>query len=123
MNRFVVVACMVYVFSSCSFTKEWQGTSTAHVTKADFKDMTGKQVFTLHVPNNDTYLAYAFKELSGDLEATIKSPSDYVYYKKIDRSDASTIHLVNQKGAHYEVSIKGKHASGTFDVRFTSIAR
>lgn len=123
MNRSVVFACMLCVFSSCSFTKEWQGTSNSQVTKADFKELTGKQVFTLHVPDNDTYLAYEFKELSGDLEAAIKSPSEYVYYKKIDRADANTIHLVNQKGARYQVSIKGKHASGAFDVRFASTAR
>jgi|GEM_PF-2352722 len=122
MNRFVVFASMLCMFSSCSFTREWQGTSNSQVTQANFKELTGKQVFTLHVPDNDTYLAYEFKELSGDLEATIKSPSEYVYYKKINTSDANSIHLINQKGARYEVSIKGKHASGAFDVRFASTA-
>lgn len=120
MIRFLPYIAICSLLSACSFTKNWQGTSNSQVAQAEFKELTGKQAFTLHVPSNDTYLAYRFNETDGELEASIKSASALVFSKKIDSSEASSVHLVNQKGAEYKVMLKGKHASGAFDVRFVS---
>ncbi|GAB4031694.1 hypothetical protein GCM10028809_28110 [Spirosoma gilvum] len=106
--------------SSCSFTRQWQGTSNNQHAKASFKELSGKQTFSLHVPENDIYLAYQFTETDGDMTASVKSPSATLFQKKINTSEANSLHLVNQKGAEYTVTIKGKRASGAFDVRFVA---
>ncbi|WP_020599319.1 hypothetical protein [Spirosoma panaciterrae] len=120
MIRYLLSICLLVSISACSFTRQWQGTSNQQQAKASFKELIGKQTFTLHVPENDTYLSYAFTETDGDLSASIKSPSATVFSKKISTSEANRLHLVNQKGAEYTVTIKGKRASGAFDVRFVS---
>ncbi|MVM33735.1 hypothetical protein GO755_27100 [Spirosoma sp. HMF4905] len=120
MTRFIVCIGISLFLCSCSSTKNWQGTSNSQVAQAEFKELNGKQTFTLHVPDNDTYLAYQFKETDGQLEAIIKSASERIFDQKIESSEADSFHLVNQKGAEYKVTIKGKHASGAFYVRFES---
>ncbi|AKD55550.1 hypothetical protein [Spirosoma radiotolerans] len=118
MTRLILYLVIGSFFSSCAYTKNWQGTSNAQVAQAEFKELTGKQVFVMHVPNNDTYLAYRFKETDGELKASIRSTSAFIVNKTIDFSEENAVHLVNQKGAEYKVTLKGKHASGAFDVRF-----
>ncbi|WP_080057460.1 hypothetical protein [Spirosoma aerolatum] len=120
MTRSLLSICLLVSISSCSFTRQWQGTSNAQQTKATFKELTGRQTFTLHVPENDIYLAYQFIESDGEMSASVKSPSATVFHKRIGASEANTLHLVNQKGAEYSVTIKGKRASGAFDVRFVA---
>ncbi|GAB3781395.1 hypothetical protein GCM10028818_35400 [Spirosoma horti] len=123
MIRFIVCIGISLFFSSCSYTRNWKGTSNSQVAQAEFKDLNGKQTFTLYVPTNDTYLAYRFKETSGVLGASIKSASKHVFNQQIDSSEANSVHLVNQKGVAYTVTMKGKHASGEFDVRFVSSSK
>ncbi|PQA55047.1 hypothetical protein [Siphonobacter curvatus] len=118
MKRFLVYATIALLLNSCTSTKNWQGSSTPERTQAEFKELNGTQNFTLRVPDNDTYLAYQFKETGGELEASIQSPSSVILNKKIDSLEEKRIHLVNQKGAEYKVTIKGKQASGAVDVRF-----
>ncbi|GAB3491400.1 hypothetical protein GCM10027341_04320 [Spirosoma knui] len=120
MNRFIPYLLITVLFSSCSYTKNWQGTSTPQRTQADFNELTGKQVFTLHVPSNNIYLAYQFSEPSGHLEATLKSSSELLFDKPIKTAKAGSTHLLNQKGTEYAVSLKGRRASGKFDVKFVS---
>ncbi|WP_420154661.1 hypothetical protein [Siphonobacter sp.] len=120
MKRFLVYTTIALLLNSCTSTKNWQGSSTPERTQAAFKELNGTQNFTLRVPDNDTYLAYQFKETGGELEASIQSPSSVVFSKKIDSLEEKRIHLVNQKGAEYKVMIKGKQASGAVDVRFVS---
>ena len=120
MIRFVLCIAVSSFFSSCSYTNNWQCSSNSQVAQGEFKDLTGEQVFALRVPSNDTYLSYEFKETTGDLEASIKSASKRVFSKKIESSEASSVHLMNQKGTEYQVILKGNHASGSFDARFVS---
>ncbi|MBN8825183.1 MULTISPECIES: hypothetical protein [unclassified Spirosoma] len=120
MIRSLLSIALLISISSCSFTRQWQGNSNAQQTKASFKELTGRQTFTLHVPENDIYLAYQFIETDGEMSASVKSPSATVFNKRISTSEANTLHLVNQKGVEYIVMIKGKRASGAFDVRFVA---
>lgn len=122
MNRFVAYVAVSLLFSACTYVKNWQGTNNPDLVQAKFDALQGEQRFVLHVPNNDTYLTYRFAETSGDLQASIKSPSSVVFAKKINASEKNSIHVVNQKGAAYTVVVKGKRASGEFDVRFTPSA-
>ena len=122
MNRFVAYVAVSLLFSACSYVKNWQGTTNPDLVQAKFDALQGEQRFVLHVPSNDTYLTYRFAETAGDLEAAIKSPSSVVFAKKIDATEKNNLHLVNQKGAAYTVIVKGKRASGEFDVRFTPVA-
>lgn len=120
MNRFVAYVAVSVLVSACSYVKNWQGTTNSDLVQAKFDVLQGEQRFVLHVPNNDTYLTYRFTETSGDLQASIKSPSSVVFAQKIDVSEKNSIHVTNQKGAAYTVVVKGKRASGEMAVRFTS---
>jgi hypothetical protein len=120
MIRFVVCISISLWLISCTNTKNWQGNSTMQAAHATFKELNGKQTFTLNVPDNNIYLAYQFEETEGQLEVSIKSPTEQVFNKQIEYSEANSIHLVNQKGAKYKVTVKGKRAAGAFDIRFVS---
>ncbi|GAB3540840.1 hypothetical protein [Spirosoma fluminis] len=123
MNRFMPYLLVTVLFSSCSYTKNWQGSSTPQRTQADFNELTGKQVSTLHVPSNNVYLAYQFSEPNGHLEATLESSSELLFNKAIETAETGSIHLLNQKGTEYTVSLKGRRASGKFDVKFVSVSQ
>ncbi len=105
---------------ACSFTKNWTGTSNPERTQAVFEELNGKQAFTLLVPANDTYLKYYFAVNSGKLAAQIKSPTETILQQELNKFAADSIHLVNQKGKAYKISLVGKEAAGEFNVTFTT---
>jgi hypothetical protein len=120
MKLFVLLLLATSLLNACSSSKHWSGTSNAKGTQAEFAELNGKQSFTLLVPNDDTYLKYRFAVEGGELETTIRSPTERVLQKKLVAMVTDSIHLVNQKGSAYKVDLNGRQASGSFDVRFTS---
>lgn len=120
MNRFVFYLAIILLFTACSSTKNWQGNSTDESTQAEFKELNGTQQFTLRVPTNDTYLSYRFIATTGTLRASVQSVSGVVFNDTIKSLEEKRIHLVNQAGTTYRVTLEGKQASGAMDVRFAS---
>lgn len=120
MNRFVFYLAIILLFTACSSTKNWQGNSTDESTQAEFKELNGTQQFTLRVPTNDTYLSYRFIATTGTLRASVQSASGVVFNDTIKSLEEKRIHLVNQAGTTYRVTLEGKQASGAMDVRFAS---
>ncbi len=119
-TRFTLYIAIILLFTACSSTKNWQGSSTPQMAQADFKELNGTQNFVLRVPTDDTYLSYRFTATGGELKASVKSASGVVFTNRIESSEEKKIHLVNQKGATYKVSLEGKQASGTMNVKFVS---
>lgn len=120
MKHLILCVTVVFLCNACSVTKNWQGASDTQATQADFKELNGRQVFTLQVPDNDVYLIYQFKKTSGTLEASIKSPSNVVFDRQVDAVESNSIHILNQKGVAYRILVKGRDAAGNFNVRFRS---
>ncbi|RYE19959.1 MAG: hypothetical protein EOP45_11810 [Sphingobacteriaceae bacterium] len=121
MKRALTYLTTVFLLNSCiSSSKGWQGSSYKNSTHAEFKELNGKQSFKLTVPNDDTYLKYRISVNRGELKAVIKSNSKYILDKTITELEDGSASVVNQKGTEYTFYVDGLHASGSFDIRFTS---
>ena len=120
MRHFCFLLATILLLNACSSSRNWRRTSNWEGTQAEFDKHNGKQAFTILVPDNDTYLKYHLTIDSGKLETIIKSPKEMILSKEFGTSVADSIHIVNQKGAKYKIYLKGKQASGGFDIRFTN---
>lgn len=121
MKRALIYLTAILLLNSCiSSSKGWQGSSYRNSTKAEFKELNGKQSFKLIVPNNDTYLKYRISVDKGELKAVIKSNSKYILNKSIIKLEDASVSVINQKGAEYTFYVDGLYASGSFDVWFAS---
>lgn len=109
----------ILLLNACSSSRNWTGTSNREGAQAEFDELNGKQVFTILVPDNDTYLKYHFTVNSGKLETIIKSRKEIILSKELSATVTDSIHVVNQKSTEYKIYLKGKQASGEFNIRFT----
>lgn len=119
MRYFSFLLTTILLLNACSSSRNWKGTSNSEGTQAEFDELNGKQAFTILVPDNDTYLKYHFIVNSGKFETIIKSPKEVILRKELNAMVSDSIHVLNQKGAEYKIYLKGKQASGGFDIRFT----
>lgn len=121
MKKYAFLLLTVIFLDACSSSRNWKGTSNLRSTQAEFEELNGRQAFTLLVPDHDTYLKYNFMVNSGTIEATIKSPEAVVMRREMGESEADSVHVVNQKGTKYKIYLKGKQASGRFDIKFVDV--
>ena len=119
MKKYNFVLMALIMLAACSTTKHWTGTSTLEGTQGAFKELNGKQTFTIQIPDNDTYLKYHFTVTGGKLETIIQSPKEKILNQELSSMVTDSIHIVNQQGAEYKIYMRGKQASGAFDVYFT----
>lgn len=119
MRYFCFLLTTILLLNACSLSKNWKGTYNSEGIKADFDELNGKQVFTVIVPDNNTYLKYHFNINSGKIETIIKSPKGVILNTELSAMVTDSIHVVNQKGAELKIYLKGRQASGGFDIQFT----
>lgn len=119
MRYFSFLLTTILLLNACSSSRNWKGTSNSEGTQAAFDKLNGNQAFTITVPDNDTYLKYHFTINSGKIETIIKSPREVILSKELSAMVTDSIRVVNQKGAEYKIYLKGKQASGEFDIQFT----
>ena len=113
--------CFIFLqtFAYAQYSRHWQGTDVPGHIQASFVDLHGTQDFKILPSTQKTrFLKYTVTRGKGELTITIKSGSTVLVSKQVKETEKDSINIERPE-APMKVSITGRQASGSFDIKYT----
>ncbi len=100
----------------------WKGSSLPGKSFAEFSNFSGKQDFTIEVPQGTkkVKLKYEFKNIMGKLNFIIKSSSQVVLSKPISGDQKDEITFDKSPNENYKFYLVGKKAQGSYMITYNN---
>ena len=123
--RFIVISILAgTLLASCATsTRNWKSNDLPGKFSASFAYFNGKDRRTVDLAKDDIlFMKYFLAATGGDLTLSVSHKGVTVWQKKLTGiSDTAEYHLVAPSTGRYTITVSGKKAAGSFEIRYRTV--
>ena len=123
--RFIVISLLAgTLLASCaSTTRNWKSNDLPGKFAASFAYFNGKERHTVDLAKDDIlFMNYSLAATGGDITLSVSHNGVAVWQKKVTgTSDTAEYHLIAPSTDRYTITVSGKKAAGSFEIRYKSV--
>ncbi len=123
--RFIVISLhAAMLLASCGTTnRDWKSNDLPGEFTASFAYFNGEERHTVDLAKDDIlFIKYSLAATGGDITLSVSHKGAGVWQKKLTgTSDTAEYHLIAPYPGRYTITVSGKKAAGSFDIRYKKV--